>query len=242
MRLLNHNRHDYYDTVMGYGFDPKIIYDRFHFKWYDGKHYSNEHPFLSLEKIMDVIQTLPYFNSAPFTIYERNSDKYINIYFLLFCGKLHLLYTEKKISHSIETFPTEYTWDKEEVLVKVKEFLEKNPWAIKEKLAEFNNLLQDNKDYTEVHRILGSPIILYQSYYKEWRKKVEVHSVELNPLLLPLEFGKVMDAFQCHQTIAQFMGNNMVVQRDPNPFIPNDIKVESKGMDPKRSFRPKMKD
>lgn len=238
MRLLTHNRHDYYDTVMGYGFDPKIIYDRFHFKWHNGNHYSyNDHPFLSLEKIMDVIKTLPHFRFYPFTIYKRR----LNIYFLLFCGKLHLLYTEEKINHSIETFPTEYTWDKEEVLVKVKDFL-KDSWELKERWAEFNNLLQNNKDYTEVHRILGSPVILYQSYYKEWGKKVEVRYIELNPLLLPLEFGKVMDAFQCHQTIAQFMGNNMVVQRDPNPFIPNDIKVESKGMDPKRSFRPKMKD
>lgn len=60
--------------------------------------------------------------------------------------------------------------------------------------------------------------------------------IEFNVLLRPFLFYRVFDAYQAYQEIYAFL-SNLAVPQKPMPIIPDQLKVETHGFDPKYAFR-----
>jgi len=77
------------------------------------------------------------------------------------------------------------------------------------------------------------PLLLITSDYRTKNRKVYI-----NPNLQ--ELGVYIDLDFVWQHIVQYL-SDLKTQAEQSPELPNDLKIDSKGFDKKRSFRPKMK-
>ena len=81
--------------------------------------------------------------------------------------------------------------------------------------------------------VLKSPLLLV--FNKDTRgSNRATHYVNLQ------ELGVYLDPDFVWQNIVQYL-SDLKTQAEQSPELPNDLKIESKGFDKKRSFRPKMK-
>jgi len=81
--------------------------------------------------------------------------------------------------------------------------------------------------------VLKSPLLLI--FNKDYRENNRAtHYVNLQ------ELGVYLDPDFVWQNIVQYL-SDLKTQAEQSPELPNDLKIESKGFDKKRSFRPKMK-
>ena len=77
------------------------------------------------------------------------------------------------------------------------------------------------------------PLLLITSDYRTKNRKVYI-----NPNLQ--ELGVYIDPDFVWQHIVQYL-SDLKTQAEQSPELPNELKIDSKGFDKKRSFRPKMK-
>ena len=77
------------------------------------------------------------------------------------------------------------------------------------------------------------PLLLITSDYRTKNRKVYI-----NPNLQ--ELGVYIDLDFVWQHIVQYL-SDLKTQAEQSPELPNELKIDSKGFDKKRSFRPKMK-
>lgn len=77
------------------------------------------------------------------------------------------------------------------------------------------------------------PLLLITSDYRTKNRKVYI-----NPSLQ--ELGIYIDPDFVWQHIEQYL-SDLKTQAEQSPELPNELKIDSKGFDKKRSFRPKMK-
>jgi len=77
------------------------------------------------------------------------------------------------------------------------------------------------------------PLLLITSDYRTKNQKVYI-----NPNLQ--ELGVYIDPDFVWQHIVQYL-SDLKTQAEQSPELPNELKIDSKGFDKKRSFRPKMK-
>ena len=88
-------------------------------------------------------------------------------------------------------------------------------------------------EYQPPWLVLKSPLLLI--YNKDYRgNNRATHYVNLQ------ELGVYIDPDFVWQHIVQYL-SDLKTQAEQSPELPNDLKIESKGFDKKRSFRPKMK-
>ena len=81
--------------------------------------------------------------------------------------------------------------------------------------------------------VLKSPLLLI--FNKDYRENNRAtHYINLQ------ELGIYIDPDFVWQNIVQYL-SDLKTQAEQSPELPNDLKIESKGFDKKRSFRPKMK-
>lgn len=78
----------------------------------------------------------------------------------------------------------------------------------------------------EVFRYFGSPILMLE----------DRTALSVNPRLNTYNFASQVDPYTAYQEIDMFVGNNLVVQEDPNAHLTDDLKRHAKGFD-EWSFR-----
>ena len=94
---------------------------------------------------------------------------------------------------------------------------------------DHDSLLQ--RDWTELHRQLQAPVaVLCSGLYGRGLKLV------INPELNKIGFASIVDAWSMWQRIDTFLGNDMVVQMDPDGARTNAGVIHSHGFD-EQSFR-----
>ena len=106
------------------------------------------------------------------------------------------------------------------------------------KVADYGideNLIYDRRNGTIVdrQRISPIPLLLITNDYRTKNRKVYI-----NPSLQ--ELGIYIDRVFVWQHIVQYL-SDLKTQAEQSPELPNELKIDSKGFDKKRSFRPKMK-
>lgn len=90
------------------------------------------------------------------------------------------------------------------------------------------NIVRDDISKDE---ILSAPIVFF-------KLTQDIHATAINPQLNAMGF--YLDADFVWQSLVEFLSAKKDASA-PARTIPNDIKIASKGLDVKRSFRPKMK-
>jgi len=212
--------HDYYDSVRAYGFDPKLVYNRkteeTYFEWIDQlrKNMNDK----VLERLTKLLISAPDHNLV-------DSRMIIG-----FCGHLHLAYMS---TVGIGTF-----FSPDEVLMAAASRGETRRcrWPRYMKRHSF-----DSKGYAdwmktvpidndEVFRHFDTPIFIIREYYHQFM-------LIKNPCLREFDFQRVVDPWTASQEIAQYLGNNLVVQVDPTANISDEDMAAMKGHGGKYSFR-----
>lgn len=227
MRIIS-KFHDYYDSCRGYGFDPNIIYNRVIKEIKITCNPKHEVKDVEMERhiqtIKDTIEDMPIFR------WRSNGV-------VLFCGKVYPFLYDSEDAKYHYSFGSLYQEVKKRVTqAKYKsqndlDFLagkkQKYGQALtKESWKKFDEDRAKEID-SEVHRYFAAPVI---KYHKGSEK------ITLNPVLRELDFASQIDPFTAFQTLAMYVGNDLVEQKDPNPPISDELRAQSKGFD-KWTFR-----
>jgi len=233
MRIFS-KYHDYYDSVMAYGVDPKCVYVR------NEEEYIVTYPNSPVE--YSLLANNKYISNRlkTFQAWENSSDSFDRLqigeaFLLLFCGKLYpcivfypplksrrdfwyperfkkYCYTLDEALHVRDTYPTK----------KKKRYVFNS--LSDERLMEFYNVLDEIG--IDIHYETGIPSFL-----------IKCDKVVYNPILKPLRFGKVMDSFTTFQTLAMFISGVLGGTSPPMVEISDDIRLQKHGFDLKTSFR-----
>ena len=218
MRLIS-KFHDYYDTAIGFGIDPNIVYVRKTKKW------KNEpfKPNLYLQAVQKHIAKTPFddfrVNKVCSPVFNETSVN--NVVTVLFCGKMYvgiqLVYIDK---FHIVPYEAEKKWCYD--VEQIKRFYDNHEMKLPEKplpprkvrygwrgtskdkqLMNERNLKRLFKmkiDYPlDIHHELDTPIIQLSLN----------NEPVLNPELKKIEFFKKLDAFTAFQEISMFISGVM---------------------------------
>ncbi len=226
---------DYYDCIRAYGADPKLLYIR----------KTSE---LEKQEPIDIgYSPPPPPSSSGNSIYRG---------FIAFCGKAYPLYLapamlkwkafysfDKLYQHIQERAKTAAADNAYHYKQYLKEISE--PWPWKHYLGE-EYLCQESWDrFCKTRKIdiddawfrkYKAPVFLYLEKRAVWRTREA--NITINPCLKDYNFASQVDPFQAYQQIAMYVGNNLVTQMDPDPYISDELRAHSAGFD-KWSFRKK---
>jgi hypothetical protein len=236
MRVID-KRKDYYDTCQGFGVDPKLIYVR------EEREIEIPTGWRSTRKedaFLDMVRPLLSKLFPAGDHLERGLVAFCGVAYPFYELGDKIIYTREKLIKAARSYrdPVAGPWRKENLLIELglKEqgrprHRNKPPWRsyahprlTKKQWARFETEFDPHiPDKIFLH--FGAPILLIKPEFAG--KKTLV----INPLLRPWNFASVIDPYSAYQELAMYVGNNMVCQKDPNPPIPDKIKVESKGFD-----------
>jgi len=216
--------HDYYDSVQIYGQDKSQLYIR-------------DQEELLLDR--DDIEYLKLVNIRRIRLY--NSDYFIYIIPIIFCGKLYycikMLIYKSKSNSWIER----YFYKLEDL----NDFIESNEEFDEYKLNEnkywsinFKLFLNNNETLrTDICVKYKTPIIVINNYknYND-RSHENKNTMIINAKLNDYEFYKCKDSFAAFQEIMMFNSNILTNPEKTIPIISDELKIQSKGFD-KWSFR-----
>jgi len=230
MRIISGFK-DYYDTCIGYGIDPKLVYVR----------KTEEILNIKGDDLEFIKPLLNIYNEMPYLGGNKSRDTGV----IAFCGRAYPFYTFFTSHVLTSKFTVYYELDKLKTAIEQSDSIYK-----KEYLARFNNnnkahwygkwkvsgnlnqhnwdSFLDNTDFNlpdSLHRHFKSPILL--KLYDE---------LIINPRLNQYNFASVIDPYQAFQRLSMYVGNNLATQMDPEVHVSDVIKAESHGFD-KWSFR-----
>lgn len=245
MLILKHGYHDYYDTVMSFGVDRTIVYDRLSASYVLSE---AEVP----KKLRDCLDTLPVGYVSDHIFYKNSYRSGL----LGFCGKHYPLYDCHSVSwkvspdyilqeltkqkdvdnYSLDAYKA-FTADDDPDRNNHKKFWFGAPITYNY-LAEVHDALKNQElpvDVTLNQKYAAPIYILYKIHHRHYESH---YGVFTNPSLLKIGFPSILDPASCFQTIAQFI-SGVLVSPEPDIVQITDDKVQliSKGFDPKMSFR-----
>lgn len=227
MRIIS-KFHDYYDSVMIYGQDKTVVYQREEKKIFDAKIKTKD---LELYSV-----SIGYYKNS---IWERSFDPFI----IVFCGKVYYtFYFEGQYFYSYEPLEKIILDTKDNKFIKA--FYE--GWrSIPKTLKELFE--KSGKQESNLNLELNCPIILIKEFEKDpysylsKNKNIQIiKRMVLNPILREIEFFKIKDAFSTFQELSMFVSGILTKPEKEMPIIPDKLKLQSKGFD-EWSFRKKSK-
>lgn len=240
--------HDYYDSVIAYGQDPKTIYIRNVEEFENG---TNEYELLlSNNEIWNHSNLLPPISLGPYTSFvcERT-------FLVLFCEKLYpCIVFRPPLKRDALVYPKgrrRYCYTKEEAV----ECLSKYPETKEQKkyrhygfpkIDPFSDkgleLLFDipEKVGYDIHQETKIPSFLIEKErirYTRTARGRDNCGVVFNPILKDIHFVKIFDPFQAFQELSMFISGILGGSSPAMIEIGNDIRLQKHGFDLKTSFR-----
>lgn len=232
MRIISKFK-DYYDSSMGYGVDPNIVYLR-------NTTDPSKEQIKIFEPIVKIYKSIPDELKLPS---DPITSLYIKQIILIgFCGKLYpafqigdnVFYTTQKFVKYIKPIISSKNMEK------IEEILNKEIWGylynhkITHKSWENTVNEMTNKTFDEIFIKLEVPIFVIKSFGRDI-------TYELNPNLRLLNFQTVKPPTEAFQEIFMYVGNQLAKQQDPVPInVPDKFLSQKKGFD-EWSFRKKGK-
>lgn len=255
MRIIS-KFHDYYDTALGYGADPTLIYSR------ETREYNitKGHPFKGI--------ITPYTskdNSGFWQCRNWRADEFpldIKLYVIGFCGKtyplirvytkyapsdnnyfgehyyhnLEYIYSESDFRYYITTHYGEQgckLYLNQERLHNRKLRMGWDSYINHQDISNFfkyYNSAPTETTFEELFRCNKTPIWIFKhhNYNKEF--------IIINPKLITYNFVRIHNAYAAFQEISMYLGGVLGNSNPPIPEVSNDDLIKAKGFD-KYSFR-----
>lgn len=229
MRIIS-KFHDYYDTALGYGADPNVLYIR-------------------SEEIVDVEPPSRTYLYDRFTRLEFDVDRVV----IGFCGKLYPVLVLEETKGFNTTY--KHFYSAAEYLKYSNSFKKKNSPTNREvkryhyrryndNSKEAKQLLDrffsgaDYKQLLDVFQEHKVPIFV-RNYRKDpdiAKYRRDVHGYKLNANLKEYEFYRIFDSFRAFQEISMYIGGVLGVGEPNTVEISNDDMRDKKGFNDK-SFK-----
>jgi hypothetical protein len=208
MRLIAKTR-DYYDSAIGFGIDPNIVYNR------------KEEEFKKAEDRFAII-------GDEFTLAHTAFPTIINEFFLIvFCGKVYPVYQHeyrlKNPKYADSAMKTRLVYDKKEMYRLWQLGYSPGYWA--DKVYNFINKQYDEKKTAEFQHTIGIPYLMITS-----------KSVVYNPILKDYNFYRVYDSYAAFQEISMFISGVLGGQSPPMVQLTDKDLIAKRGFN-ELSFR-----
>ena len=234
--------HDYYDTALGHGFDPHVIYER----------KEVEYPGIDIEDDEGYKPRGFYELGGEWHQFKPKTPVEIRYasWCLLFCGKPYLFYVIQTPRHDD---PLEWqTWNCYTVDAVAKAIIRnkkrtkefetppKYNWrsyylrtdgltrqAVKERFKE----VPKQGTIDALHRQYRAPAILVRNAMPNVGKRGVSEGLIINPVLKELGFQRAVDPYTAFQEISMYMGGVLGRPEMVHDPIPNDAMRDMKGFD-----------
>ena len=224
MRIIS-KFHDYYDTAMGMGIDPNLIYRR-ETKLHEFVHWTFDAKIL---RIFEIPPVWMFRFGQPLAI-------------LGFCGRIYPYWLDRNFDVSIDSLtkkPSSRIWLTDAEMVR-QHLVSHDPSrqdideSIALDIAKETRAFEGATISEEIFRAIDAPAFIVRNIFST--KPYQVHT---NPRLANFDFMKVFDAFTTFQEISMFLGSQLAPE-DRAPRTSGDDKTiaASKGFD-QESFRTK---
>ena len=220
MRIIS-KFHDYYDSAIGYGIDPKLMYKR------DTK---------KVSFIIDDVFTHPRLETPE----TPNHD--IDIFHIGFCGKIYPCVSFRRIGSTKKLCV--YNSEQYKKLIRaIKGKVKKTDprfrklWGGK-KIPEFLDEQTGKESMIDIFYKYKVPVFVIRSKQtNKWGTyNRKARTLILNPMLKEYEFYKVFDSYTAFQEINMFMSGVIGMNAPETVEISDKSKIEKKGFD-EWSFR-----
>lgn len=250
MRIISKFK-DFYDGAQGYGYDPKLVYVRDPQVLWDGRDTRHKVAHKNWNPRPKYLDPLYRQSTYKANSYGRSHmpefGATISNGVIAFCGRLYPFY---KLACGT------YAYNFNQVYKTIAE----NDYYIHSTVYNKKNLLNSLETGKTLSRYIkwGAESLTKESWDK-WYSGLdtgigdELHVEAKSPIISLInnsydglitandrlnqyEFAKVVDPFTAYQELSMYVGNNLVEQKDPNPYISDELKAESHGFD-KWSFR-----
>ena len=250
MRIISKYK-DYYDSVQSMGIDKSVVYERV----------NKETKFLKPPSFDAVIDKL-YLKCLGSIIYDKSQNTWeaknfysTQIFLLGFCGKLYLgynfqhfqnnkycnsktLYSANSVLEFINQIKVKHK--QEELFFDIGYYVEQE--LKNNEIHETFNQSLLKQEYNDWFHHFASPIfmIIVDGDRKEGLRNEECF-VNINPKLKDLDFFRIKDAFNCYQSIEQYITGILTNTEIAGLNMTNKEKIESHGFDMKYGFRTRPK-
>ncbi len=245
MRIIS-KFHDYYDSALSYGIDPNLLYIRTEQECRFGYDSDKGESWKEIPKdvspnIHEAFKSLwPIFSKIPKSIrYGKTSDDEFKISpkIIGFCGKIHLCMEIDDVNYfSPQMFVAKYpqeTLDRLKIKRNyLKEILDvpQPRWSDQLTYEGWKKLTDEYEQntYDSVFIEIGQPIfVIKRDLSSGWRNAVQI--IILNPNLRKQNFQIIKSASEAFQEISMYLGNQLVMVKDPKPIISDTIMRDKKG-------------
>ncbi len=219
--------HDYYDSAMGYGQDPQLIYKR--------TPSVCEVPYEKLgSRMKEVIKAIP---DTEWGWLNRNAC-------IGFCGKSYPMLLAEPVGLSMDSVVGNRAFE----TVSLERFLkieldfyrysnmdrERELKFARQSYEAFCEKLSGRDIGHEIHRLVDAPVFL--TVFTHWDRPMPV-TVFANPRLANFKFASKVEPFSAFQEIAMFLGSQLTNEDQAPRNVGGDkIIAASKGFD-EQSFR-----
>lgn len=233
MRILS-KFHDYYDTAMGYGQDPALIYNR----------------------VTEQVEVTSWpWDPRIIDLLVCRAD-FVHPAALGFCGRVYPIWIDLNVKVNAEFFSNDTSpdcslsveelikqvhmdrsnrdpsWLSRRSIVRNLEFVTESVSKAYKKSQEFHGTTVDDRIFRDLN--CPSFLVLDGPY---WHTRTFSGGIIKNPRLATLGFQKEMDAFSAFQEIAMFLGSNLAAEPiAPSTVGDDELIARSKGFD-EQSFR-----
>ena len=249
MRIIS-NFHDYYDSALGFGRDPNIIYER-HERRVEAYPYQDSSPreIALVENACDAEEQVHSVKLAMSRMHQHFRTPAAGIIF--FCGGTypyvrlgsdHYIQMKDKVPPAYCFFLADADKQAEKLPQKVRDqFMEGEDKRFDMRRGDYvertirgavgnflNTSFASENRLVELHRQLEAPIFVYE----QW----EGFRVIVNPMLKNFEFYKAMDPFSAFQEISMFLSGVIGGKERDTVEIGDNLRAEMHGFD-KWSFR-----
>lgn len=249
--LITGTMNDYYDTVLKYGVDKSVVYNRI----------TEEKPLLDTEanKINDFISL--YTKSRFYNLFNSHYMKSVLVsignqkYFGFISNENVIPFRMKSNINNTKDENIFFIYNRESFekyseyykgLTKLEPIKQLDvefsslikPSSIAEyidTLEQINSEINDKLDLTSVHIRLNSPVlILYYHYYNRYSNN---YFAIKDAVLRNISFQSILDPYSTHQIIYNYLSGVIGSRENDLIEISDKDKIVSKGFDKKISFR-----
>lgn len=216
--------HDYYDTALGYGRDPKLVYRR--------TTRVEPRPAISLPRS---------FGLMPVTPYQARPRLEAALWFVAFCGRSYPVLALTTADGDERTI-LRYCWFEGDVEKALQDF----PDALRvfdgrrrsrlyrpltrARVAELLSKQLTARAVHELHRTVRSPVVLLRTFSPPYRWSRQAEAV-VDPSLKAMEFFRLVDPFAAFQEISLYLGGVLGMPEQTHRPIPDDALRDMKGFD-----------
>ena len=239
--------HDYYDTALGHGVDPHVVWKRVPREW-NGKGLPLPDVAADADSLDAELGPRLLPASRPDRWRTRKPAWHYRRGWVAFCGRTYP-FIEMIDRHDAPASPPPstfcYSTGEVAALLKKKELArferDDRVWRFELCRADVDDFFEQSPGSAELHRVTASPVVVgTHTLTAELRRRVahlrRVEVVTVNARLADFEFQSVVDPYTAFQELSMYLGGVLGRPEMEHAPIPDDAMRDMKGFD-EQSFK-----